>query len=452
MTIDRRQFIKGSLATAFGCSSVGMMDSFLQDASAATAPSDFKTLICVYLNGGNDSYNMLMPYSTPEYNAYASARGAIAFERSRLLPINSDFAVNPNMPGLQELYGDGHASFLANVGTLIEPMTKADFLAQSKSIPASLGAHNAQTFYWQADHTNDENTTQDGWGGRVANEFINQSRMPITSPINSGYNLFLSHADQGAYNIKSTGVVSMEDQTIGRTRVENIARRNVIYELTEQFKNHEHMMVRNAASTFEDGLALNLQAQTLLADLPDLDTTFIGDDNNSFQTAAKLTAIRKELGLNRQILYIQMNSFDTHFEDGLAFHDNNMTSLSANLAALNSALIELGTHDSVVTFTASEFARTLSPVSGGTDHAWGGNHIIMGGPVKGGEVYGTYPELVLNGPDDINGIGRMLPTTALSQYSATLAKWFGVPENQLTNVFPNLSNFAANTRDLGFLV
>lgn len=446
MTMNRRQFITSGLATAMGASSLGLTDALLNQAQAAVAPTDYKSMVCVYLNGGADTFNVLIPYSNAEYNAYNTARGEIAFDRNSLLSLSSDFAVNPLLPGVQGLFSDSNLSFLANVGNLIQPTTKQD-IANGAPLPASLGAHNTQTNYWQADHRNDSSTTKDGWGGRVAHEFINNSVMPINFPVITGYNLFQSHAIEQFYKLNSTGLINHHDQdkSSGFGSAARTARRNAMYEINQLSQNDNNHFMQHAGHMLEEGLALNLDAQNAINDVT-LNVDF--GSASSFETAAKLIAIRESLGLRRQIFYIQINGFDSHSNQDELFALR-MAALDEGLTAFDAAMHELNVHDSVVTFTASEFGRTLATNNAGTDHAWGGNHIIMGGPVEGGEIHGQYPDLVIGGNDDFtNNAGRMIPTTSTSQYSAALANWFGVPSSRLEEVFPNLANFSGQP-DLG---
>lgn len=452
MILNRRHFLKQSLATAIGATTIGSVDSIFNQASAAVLPNDYKSMVCVYLNGGCDTFNMLIPYSNTEYSAYKTARSGIEYERTAVLPISNDFGVHPLMPGLQNLFTNGEASFLANVGSLIAPVTKADVINGAK-LPDSLGAHNTQTNYWHGDHSNAAGTTKDGWAGRMANEFDNQSIMPINSPIATGYNLFQSHAERAFYKLNGTGLINMDDQNLSTdfNSVHRSSRRNAMYAINNIANNNDSLLVQHAATLFQGGLELNLEAQRAISDIS-LATSF-PTSNNPFETAAKLIGIRESLGLRRQIFYIQLNGFDTHFNQVnpsiTSDYNDKMERLSQDLTAFNNAMHELDTHDSVVTFTASEFGRTLVSNRAGTDHAWGGNHVIMGGPVSGGNVFGEYPVLEVGGENDATtNAGRMIPTSSVTQYGATIAKWFGVPESQLPSVFPNLVNYS-NNFDLG---
>lgn len=463
---SRRRFLKQSLASMAGFSSASTFSALLNTANAAVTPTgdDYKTLVVVNLNGGNDSLNMLIPNTTDEYQQYRSPRPNLAFDKSSLLPINpigmstGSFAVNPSMPGIQSMFEAGDLAFVANVGGLVEPITKAEFLAsnRTKKIPAGLGGHNTQAAYWQADHSNRINTTGDGWGGRMANEFIINGTLPTSIAINNGNNLFQRHDAQSFYNVGLSGLISLRDFSGPSANQGILARRRAIEALNQLAIASPDPFIQHAGALFDEGIDLNVTLQAALSNIEDLSDRFpsaVSGAGTSFASslarAAEMILIRERLNMRRQVIFLEQAGFDTHSKQG-ENHLALMTDLGAFLAAFNALLKDKGVHGSVLTVTTSEFGRNLASNGDGTDHAWGAQHIVMGGPVDGQKIHGTFPSLELDGPDDYNGLGRMIPTASVSQYGATIAKWFGVPDNKLSTVFPNLTNFVGN-ETLGFL-
>jgi len=462
---SRRQFLKGSLTTALGLVGVGMQ-SVLQEAKAAVTPSgsDYKTLVVINLNGGNDSLNMLIPNTTAEYDLYEGARRNIAFSKSSLLPISpqglpeNSFGLSPRMSGLRDLFNQGDAAFVANVGSLVEPVTKAQVLNSQRSqvLPASIGAHNTQTAYWQADHSNRIDTNRQGWGGRLADEFNVNGVLPINISIgSSNRKVFQAHPIQQFYNVGLGGLVSIKDFRTNSSNPGIRARQKAFRALNELAANSSNPFLSHTGTLFQQGIDLNLTLQTALAAVPDLASRFANPASNSggafassMARAAELTLARESLQARRQIIFLELPGFDTHSSHARN-HGNLSQDLSAYLQVFNTIMKEEGVHDSVLLATTSEFGRNLAANGDGTDHAWGAQHIVVGGPVSGGQIFGQFPSLELNGADDYNGLGRMVPTLSITQYGATIASWFGVPQNRIASVFPNIANFS--TSNIGFL-
>jgi len=458
--MNRRNFLKAGAASSLA--GVGALDIASNTSLSATTPTDFKTLVCVYLDGGNDSYNMLMPNTTAEYNAYARSRQGLAIERSDLLRLSpknlgaDSFGLHPEMSALQQMFADGEASMIANVGSLIEPTNKADMLNGTAVLPSGLGGHNTGRSYWKGDHDNSVNSSQDGIGGRLANEFVNLSSLPMTISSGAGYDLFVDHAVENFYGVNPDGLVKMHDYDLAEparfARSPSTSRRAALAKLNQMAMTDENLFIQHSGKVMSNGIDLSLTAQAFLEDVEPLQTQIplspvIGLSRN-IRNAAQLISIREQLNMRRQIIFVRASGFDRH--DRLrVWHDPAMAELSEGLAAFNRSMKELGVESSVLTYTASDFGRTLTNTGNGTDHAWGGNQIIMGGGVKGGEIFGSYPVLELDGDEDYNADGRMIPSTSITQMGSTIAKWFGVPENRLTAVFPNLVNFSGRG-DLGY--
>ena len=454
---NRRQFLKAGTASALaGATTASLLSSQVQ---AAVRPNDFKTMVCLFLDGGNDSFNMLAPKSSAEYNAYNASRRSLAIERSALLGITpkglgaNSFGLHPNMQALKNVFDDGDASFIANAGPLVESVSKADIINETARLPVHIGGHNTGSFYWKGDHDNSSNSTKDGIGGRIANEFINDAGLPIGISSGAGYDLFLAHPKQNFYVVNRGGLKRMFDYNVDESSrfnsASSSARRAAVQRLNEMASADSSLLLQHAGDLLSDGLKLHLDIQRLLENVPPLKTQFPRFQvANDLRNAAELISIREQLNMRRQIIYVRMPGYDTHGDQAPA-HDEFMRLLSEALAAFNSAMKELGSHDSVVTFTASEFGRTLTNTGDGTNHAWGGNQILMGGGIKGGEIFGSYPVLELDGEEDYNGDGRFIPSTSVTQMGATIAKWFGVPQNRMSTVFPNIVNFRGR-EDLGY--
>lgn len=470
---NRRNFLKLS---AFSIGSLGLFDTSNNSAFAAIRPGadDYKSLVVINLNGGNDSLNMLIPNTQAEYDLYAQARSNIAFNKSDLLPITpsgygiDSFAFSPRMPEARDLFNNGDLSFIANVGSLVEPITKSQFLDLSKVIdrPVGIGGHNTQAAYWQADHSNRIDTSKEGWGGRLANEFDFESDLPINISLNSGHTVFQSHSTQKFYDVGLGGLLKMRDFSINDSTKPGIrARRKAINDLNQLASESPNFLLKHAGQLFSEGLDLNLLLQTSLSTVTeDFSVYFpapVSSNGGSFSQAlarvAELIKARRQLGMKRQIFFLEQSGYDTH-SDHANRHGNLSEDLSKYLKAFNDIISgddEIA--NSVVTMTTSEFGRNLASNGDGTDHAWGAQHMVMGGPIDGGKIFGTYPSLVLGSSDDNNkegkdGVGRMIPTLSIAQYGATIAKWFGVPDSDLSSVFPNIDNFAANQRDIGFII
>jgi len=462
---DRRGFLKLS---AYSLGSLGMFGGLSNQSIAATTPDDYKSLVVVNLNGGNDSLNMLIPNTATEYAQYAAARPRIAFDKNQLLPISpvglpaNSFALSPRMSGMRELFNNGDLSFVSNVGSLIKPITKEAFLdpLRAQARPVGLGGHNTQSAYWQADHSNRINTTKDGWGGRLAHEFNSTAVLPSNISINSGHTILQSHASEKFYNVGLNGLISLQDFKLGRDNPAIRARRKAINALNQLASNSADPFLKHAGQLFAEGIDLNLALQTSLntvtEDLSDRFPEPASFSGSAFSAGlariAELIQVREQLGMRRQIFFVELAGFDTH-SNHAENHGNLSEDLSKYLKVFNDIISENASlRNSVVTVTTSEFGRNLASNGDGTDHAWGAQHMVMGGAVDGGKIFGTFPSLELDGADDYNGLGRMIPTLSITQYGATVAKWFGVSDENMANVFPNITNFSLADRDLNFII
>ena len=421
------------------------------NALAATTP-DYKALVCIFLYGGNDANNMLVPYDTAGYNNYAALRTAggssIAIPQAQLLGLTPtpNFALHPSLAEMQGLYNSGTAAIVANVGTLTQPLTRAQYLA-GQSCPSNLFSHPDQQEEWQNAAT--DGSTPTGWAGRMSDVLIssgaynNGASIPMITSV-AGDTLFC--------NGVSTTPVSVSPGNLGNASC------------SEGAECAARLAAAQSLITFSSGVSLitaddqissnaYTYANTLTAatkSVTALKTVFPASGLGAqLQQIAQIIQVRAALGVQRQIFFCGIGNFDTH-SNQLALQAALLSQISPAMLAFYNATVEMGIQQDVTSFTMSDFARTFQPNSNtGTDHAWGSHHFVFGGAVKGGQMYGTFPTIALGGPSDSGSNGRWVPSTGSVQYAATLASWFGVPTAQLPTVFPNIGTFA--TPNLGFV-
>jgi len=409
--------------------------------------NDYRALVCVFLFGGNDSFNMLVPRSAAEYGAYAASRAGLAVAQADLLPIdalNPDgalYGVHPSMPHLQQLFAQESAAFVANVGPLIAPTSKAQYVAKSVPLPPQLFSHNDQQGQW---HSLRGGTLSDtGWAGRMADLIrLNVASQQLATNISlAGNSLFQSGDETVAYTMGATGPLSFQGFT-GLGGEQRRAFERIINASYDSVYARGYAEVQRRAVDAADRVTTAIaQAQTLATQFP---TSPLGQQ---LQTVARLISVRDRLAMKRQVFFVSTGGFDSH-DDQLVNQPTLLGNVSTCLQAFYDATVELGVAQSVTTFTQSDFGRTLTSNGDGTDHAWGGVQIVVGQSVRGRRVFGQYPSLALNGPEDVGG-GRLIPGVSADQYAATLARWFGIAEADLAGVAPHIGNFAE--RDLGFL-
>ena len=449
-TLNRRDFLRTSGAAALFAATPGL--AYSQVVGGGGSFTDYRALVCVFMFGGNDSYNMLIPNTNAEYAAYAASRQNLALLQSDLLPISPastgtpDFGLHPAMGGIQGLFQDGNAALVTNVGPLIEPTTKAQYFDRSVTLPPQLFSHNDQQDQWTSLRGNVQSKT--GWAGRMADlirDGVAGQQMATNASL-FGSNLFQSADETVAYVMGPNGPIQyqgfsttpgdiLNEQRLAFGRVV-AAQYNTIYE-------RGYAEVQRRAIDAADTVSM------AIANAPTINTVFPQSQlGTQLQTVARLIAVRDELQMQRQIFFVATGGFDSH-DDQNQNQPGLLGGISDAIAAFHAATEELQIANSVTTFTQSDFGRTLTSNGDGTDHAWAGNQLVAGGAVSGGDLYGSYPLLEIGGPEDVGG-GRMIPSTAADQYAATLAKWFGIPDVDLDIVAPNLGNFAQ--RDLGFMI
>lgn len=417
-------------------------------ASAQTA-GDHKALVCIFLAGGNDHANTVVPRSGTAYNAYQQARPSLALPASSLLPISPsgysgpELGLHPSLSALQPLFGQQRIALMANVGTLTQTITRTQWNSGRPlvSVPHQLFSHSDQQGAWQTGLP--DRASQTGWQGRMgdllASAYNPGSQVSIAMSV-AGNNMMQAGSSTIQYQLTTNGAVRVSGPIPYSTQGV-AAMRQLMTETRAHLLEGELNRVAARAITSEAVVSSALSGVSLSTTFP---ATGIG---RQLQMVARMIAARSALGQRRQMFFVQHGGYD--------FHDNLLTDQSARLrelgdamAAFYQATAALGVANQVTTFTASDFGRALQHNGRGSDHGWGGHHFVMGGAVQGNRVYGQFPTTALNGPED-SGQGRLIPTTSVDEYAATLARWFGVSLSNLPTVLPNINRFAS--RDLGFM-
>lgn len=444
---SRRQFMcmgcaAGSLSVADRFGRFSMMSAMAQ------SPPDYRALVCIFLVGGNDCNNMIVPMDSTGLSSYTNVRQSVALQGSSLLPIasrgNAPYGLHPNLREIQALYNSRQLAILVNVGTMIRPITRDQFLSGSVPVPENLLSHSDQQSQWQSAVTIGSSNT--GWAGRTA-DLVAPMNYPSDFPTTvsvAGNTLFTN----GNTTMPATIVpgppaqISIFNSPMGPAWSGGF----------QQFLTFDTgvSLIQAAGGAMKNAMSYLGKLRQAMNGAPALRTAFPGSTlGTQLKQIAQIIQVRGALGMRRQIFFCSLAGFDTH-GNLLNTQQNLFTDVSQSMNAFYLATQELGVAQNVTAFTESEFGRTLQPTGiAGSDHGWGGHHMIMGGAVNGGDIYGTFPALIPGGPDDSGVRGTWIPTTSLDQYGATLAAWFGVGSQNLTTVFPNLGNFS--TPVLGFV-
>lgn len=444
----RRDLLRLACCSAAGASLVSGLSKFGLVSALAQGTTDYKALVCIFMFGGNDSNNMLVPTDS-RYTQYLQTRSVLALPQSQLLPLQiggqSIYGMHPNIPEMQGYFNNQKTlAILANVGTLVQPTTQATYRA-FKNLPENLFSHSDQQDQWQSAQL--AGIPQSGWAGKVADNVQTFNASALFPPI-----LSISGSPVFCTGITTRPFSMDPGQPPGLNGFDSSAGSQARFAATQQLLSFDSGLSMVQAANAVTGHAVQF-AQVLsdaLKNISPLQTKFPGSDlGQQLQQVAQVIAAQSALGVKRQIFFCAVGGFDTH-ADQLPQQVQLLSTVSQGMSAFYQATQELGVANSVTTFTLSEFSRTMEPGSnGGSDHAWGSHQFILGGAVKGNAIYGTFPTLALGGPDDADQNGRWIPTTALDQYAATLATWFGVSPANLSSIFPNLVNFSAS--NLGFL-
>ncbi len=455
----RRQFFGKSACAAM--STVPVMNTLLnlQVASrvaAQGAPTDHRTLVCVFLNGGMDSFNWLVPRDAGRHAVYSTTRGNLALAVDDLRALNQEggdgqeYGIHPSCAGLQEMFnglgGDTakrRAAIVSNIGTLIQPVTKAQYLAESVPLPRALYSHADQIDQWQTSVP--QGMTQlSGWAGRTADVLhstVNGNSIAMNISL-AGNSLWQVGNNTTQFVVTDRGALTFTGSEIGDAqhpmRLKNTAHRSIIQQ------NYANLMQQSYGQLTKSSIELqefflqqyNSYNDSAVAGLFPT-TNYVAQQ---FRAAVRMIALRQALGLHRQTIFISHGGWDHHGEL-LETQAGMLTTLSVALTAFQRALDQLGLQDGVITYSASDFGRTLRSNGRGTDHAWGGNALVMGGPIQGGRIYGSFPDQELESANDTGYGGRMIPTTSVDSFFGEMLRWFGVPASSMSTVLPNIANF-----------
>jgi len=413
---------------------------------------DYRALVCIYLTGGADGFNLLVPTDNAEYNEYAQSRQHLAVAQSDLVPLATR---NSNLPGvglnndaasLLPLYDQGRLGFVSNVGTLIEPTTRDSYENLSVQLPAQLFSHSDQEIQWQQLQSNVP--TRDGWGALAAQQLAGrQTRDYLTSITLAGSNYWQASQEQRPFSVNPDGVSNYAGMDEPDSDWQQ-PRREAFQRIMQQ--EQSHVFAQAYADLQQRAFSITEELGAILDNAPALSADIPPENELAQQLAmvARLINVREALGMSRQIYYVNMGGWDVHdsqsSEQPVLFQK-----LAAAMSFFQNEIDSIGLSNNVTTFTASDFGRSLTSNGDGTDHGWGNHHMIMGGAVNGGDVLGALPRMSVDGPDSVN-YGRIIPTLSASQYAAGLLRWVGLEESALDGVLPQLANFAE--RDIGLML
>ena len=453
---SRRAFLKRSAALGLaGSAGPFVMNLAAIGEAAAATSADYKALVCVFLYGGNDYANTLPPYDQASYNLYQAARANLAHARDGLAatlldPVSAlaggrQYALAPTLSPLMPLWSAGRMAVVLNVGTLIQPTTKAQYTAGSVRLPPKLFSHNDQQSFWQA--SNAEGATS-GWGGRIGDLLQSGNGSATLTCINaSGNAVFMSGRSAIQYSVGSNGPIALLNNgtTLFGSATAAQTLRNLMTAPSAQLLANEHATVSKRA------LDTYAQVNSALGGAPAANFSLFptGSLADQLKIVARMISVSQELGARRQVFFVSIGGWDLH-DNLVAQHPGLLATVANALKAFYDTTVSLGIADRVTTFTASDFGRTLTSNDDGSDHGWGSMHFVLGGAVQGRRFYGTPPAIGSNTPDDV-GQGRLLPSVSVDQYAATLATWFGVTPSQMATVLPNIGNYNPSSWNLGFL-
>ena len=458
----RRNFLTHScslgVAAATASSTAFSLGFARQAAAQAQTLTDYRALVCILLAGGNDSFNMLVPNDADQYAEYLAIRSDLALDQATLLPLSAaapngrNYALHPGMPGVQTLFASGEAALIANVGTLIEPVDAAGIEYGTAKLPLGLYSHADQMAQWQT--ALPDTRVAEGWGGRVADlmQGVNLANGISMNISLDGTNVFQSGKTVVEYSItaEDDGAIGINAYDDG-TEYGDLRKRMVDDLLAVQQQN---IFRREYANRLRRAIDAQVVFVDAMATSPVLMTTFSANYfSQSLRQIARVIGARDALGACRQTFFVTVGGWD-HHDEVLDNQANMLPMISGGLTEFRDALVELGVFSEVATFTISDFGRTLTSNGKGSDHGWGGHHIVMGGAVNGSAIYGEYPLLSMASPLD-TGRGVYVPTTSVDEYFAELALWFGVAPSDLDTVLPNVRRFHSPESidpPLGFLL
>jgi uncharacterized protein (DUF1501 family) len=464
--LPRRAFLKRlSAVSAMGAAAPLALNLAAAGEAAAFDNTDYKALVCIFLYGGNDHANTVVPYDTVNYGRYSTIRGGgpgqtaggIAFGRDQLTPNaltpvvsqtltdNLQYALAPNLSALKPLWNASQLAIQLNVGPLIVPLTLAQYLSNDRvryPLPPRLFSHNDQQSVWQA--LGAEGATV-GWAGRLGDLALSSNANSSLTSISAGGNaVLMTGNDVLQYQVSTNGPSPVYSTLFDRYggALKATTMRSLVTQTSSNLLENEYAIVTKRALDLQATVSNALNTVTL-------NSPFNANNGlaKQLKIVARLIGARNSFGAKRQVFFVQLGGFDTH-DKLMVDHGLRMATLNEAMGQFQTAMGELGVANKVTTFTASDFGRTLSSNGDGSDHGWGGHHFVMGGAVQGGRYFGTAPSVSITSNDQV-GQGRLLPSASVDQYAATLARWFGVSPTEMPAIFPNLANFA--TSNLGFM-
>lgn len=458
--ISRRKFLGEASCAALG--SATFLSSGLNLAAMNTlaarphiigSDGDYKAMVCILLAGGADTFNFLVPTETSEYADYSATRGSLALDANNdLLNLNYNdngrtFGVHDQLTGVQNMFDQGDLSFVANVGTLIEPIVDYnDFQNGNKKLPLGLYSHSDQIQQWQTSIP--QTRSASGVAGRMADILQDMNSIPeISMNISlNGKNTFQSGNMYNEYSISNNasfdniGYDGFPSWWSNYGHLNDVKNNTIDSLATMQYSNLFHKTIGALGKQTSESIE---KFKVALGNVVPIENTFSGTNlSTDMKMIAELISVRSHLGAQRQVFYTVFGGWD-HHDDVIGNQNAMLPVLNDALTEFNQSMKDIGMHDNVVTFTISDFARTLTSNGNGSDHAWGGNQMIMGGPITGGQIFGDYPSLSLSSGNNLNvsSRGRILPTTSVDEFYAELALWYGVSINDIDYILPNLSNF-----------
>lgn len=458
MSIDRRTFLRQagmSLAAGATMSTLGTLLPAFKAQAAAT--DGYKALVCVFLYGGMDNHDVVIPYDQSSYEQYTGIRAPLldlygtARSHDTLLPLNplnsSDFggrtfALPSEFSGIKSLFDNGNAAIVGNVGPLIQPLTRSEWENDTVASPSRLFSHNDQQSTWMA--LKPEGSAV-GWGGRFADMAINSDANTFdafSAVSTSGNSLFLNGINARPYPVTNNGgaefdllsVLATQGGTDGAARYDAVRRF-----FSAGAADYNNLFERDIANANRKALLDNEAYNNAFRSAPDLITEFPGGLGNQLRSVAQSISLRDSLGMQRQVFFVGMGGFDTHSGQAASL-PTLQRQVDSAITSFYTSMEEMGLTNDVTLFTASDFGRTLTVNGDGTDHGWGSHQFIIGGGVNGNQIYGDIPPSVLGHSQDA-GNGRLIPSTSLHQFAAPMGRWFGLSDNELAQALPGLSNF-----------
>lgn len=465
MNESKRTFIKAGAALASGLGSMGPLAIQLgalaslaaRSADAATVDGSYKALVCLFMHGGNDGQNWLIPTDPTGYAEYANARREMALPSASLLPISTSlqargrtFGLAPELAPLQKWYGAKKLAFVSNVGPLAAPISKADFAA-GRNLPSRLFSHNDQQSTWQSLATEGAHS---GWGGRIGDILQSANAYPqFTAMSMAGNAVFLTGNSVNQFQLNPegpipiagiTGTSLLGSSTAPGVAKDSVGKANGISPLQEEYARIVQRSMNNSGilGTVLPSAAIVNPAK-MPFQLPNGTSSTLDREPlaKQLQMVARLVSAGSQLGMRRQVFFVSISGFDTHTQQ-LRDHSSLSTRVALSIDYFLTSLAALGLLENVTLFSASDFGRTLQTNGSGTDHGWGNHHLVAGGAVKGGEIFGQFPTVALKSETDV-GSGRLLPTTAVNEYAGKLGRWMGLSADELNTVLPNLYRFSS---------